>query len=91
MYHMQKNKTAVQSQCMIADALYRLMQKKEFHRITITEICEEADVGRKTFYRNFDWKEDVVDFQLSLLCAEYEKEILPIPLEERLRSHFGFV
>ena len=91
MYHMQKNKTAVQSQCMIAEALYRLMQTKAFHRITITEICEEAGVGRKTFYRNFDWKEDVVDFQLSQLCAEYENEILPNPLDQRLRSHFVFV
>jgi len=54
MYFKQKNKTAVRSQNMIADALFSLMKRKPFHQITVTEICAEAAVGRKTFYRNFE-------------------------------------
>ena len=60
MYHKQVNKTAVQSQNMIADALFSLMKRKHFQQITVTEICDEAAIGRKTFYRNFDMKEDVL-------------------------------
>ena len=76
---------------MIADALFSLMKRKPFQQITVTEICEEAAIGRKTFYRNFDLREDVIDFQLDLLCAEYEKEMMTIPLEKRLCQHFAFV
>ena len=49
MYHKQVNKTAVQSQHMIADALFSLMKRKPFPQITVTEICDEAAIGRKTF------------------------------------------
>lgn len=91
MYHKQANKTAIQSQHMIADALFSLMKRKPFQQITITEICEEAAIGRKTFYRNFELKEDVIDFQLDLLCAEYEKAINDAPLDEKLRQHLAFI
>ena len=91
MYHKQANKTATQSQHMIADALFTLMKRKPFQQITVTEICEEAAIGRKTFYRNFELKEDVVDFWLDLRCAEYERDYLSFPLEEKLYYHCLFL
>lgn len=91
MYHKQLNKTAVQSQHMIADALFSLMKRKHFQQITVTEICQEAAIGRKTFYRNFDTKEDVVDFKLDFLCVQYHDEIMGMSLEEQLRHHMIFV
>ena len=91
MYHKQVNKTAVQSQNMIADALFSLMKRKHFQQITVTEICDEAAIGRKTFYRNFDMKEDVVEFRLDILCERYKVEIRGMTLEEQLRHHMQFV
>ena len=91
MYKKQTNKTAQQSQRMITDALFRLMMRKPFAAITITEICEEAGVGRKTFYRNFELKEDVIAFRLDELCAVYEAGLLGIPMAERLGYHFSFL
>ena len=76
---------------MIADALFSLMKRKPFQQITVTEICEEAAIGRKTFYRNFELKEDVVDFWLDLRCAEYERDYLSFPLEEKLYYHCIFL
>lgn len=76
---------------MIADALFQLMKRKLFGKITITEICEEAAIGRKTFYRNFELKEDVIEFQLDRMVKEYEKEIEGLSFEELLRHHFEFV
>ena len=73
MYRKQTNKTALQSQRMMADALLELMKEHSFPRITITQICDRAGVGRKTFYRNFELKEDVIAFRLDELCAVYEK------------------
>ena len=91
MYHKQANKAAIQSQHMITDALFILMKRKPFHQITVTEICDEAAVGRKTFYRNFELREDVIDFWLDLRCAEYEKDLLSVPLEEMLQYHCAFL
>ena len=90
MYHKQVNKTAVQSQHMIADALFSLMKRKRFQQITVTEVCDEAAIGRKTFYRNFDTMEDVVDFKLDLLCAQYKEEIIGMTKEQQLRHHLAF-
>lgn len=76
---------------MIADALFSLMKRKPFQQITVTEICEEAAIGRKTFYRNFELKEDVIDFQLDRLCEQYGKEIVGMNSEQHLRHHFEFI
>lgn len=91
MYRQQINKTALQSQRMIADALLALMEEQTFTGITITQICDKAGVGRKTFYRNFEQKEDVIAFRLDELCGVYEKGLLGIPLEQRLGYHFTFL
>lgn len=91
MYKKQINKTALQSQRMITDALLELMENQPFVRITITQICDRAGVGRKTFYRNFELKEDVIEFRLDELCAVYEKGLLGIPLERRMGYHFAFL
>lgn len=91
MYHKQLNKTAVQSQHMIAEALFSLMRRKPFQQITVTEICDEAAIGRKTFYRNFDMKEDVVEFKLDILCARYKEEIMGMNTQQQLRHHLQFV
>ena len=71
MYFKQKNKTAIQSQHMIADAMFRLLKRKPFQQISVTELCQEAAIGRKTFYRNFEKREDVIDFQLDRMCEEF--------------------
>lgn len=44
----------------ITEALERLMRKKAFGEITVTEIAKLAGVGRVSFYRNFRSKEDVL-------------------------------
>lgn len=52
-------------------ALLELMQKKPFASITITELTRRAGVGRVSFYRNFDSKEDVLRTYLGTLMTEW--------------------
>ncbi|MDR1136161.1 MAG: TetR family transcriptional regulator [Clostridiales Family XIII bacterium] len=59
----------------ITEAFYLLMKKKPFHDIRIKEIAEKAGVSRRTFYRHFERKEDILiyngDFLLNDLSRQY--------------------
>ena len=52
----------------IFSSFNRLFERKSYAAITVTEIIEEADVGRTTFYAHFQTKDD--------LLGELSKEIL---------------
>lgn len=65
------NPTAQQSQRWIIQALLDLMEEAEYDKISVSEICRKADLDRRTFYRNFDSKNDVMDQYIRLLGEEY--------------------
>lgn len=45
---------------LLQDALIELLRQKPLAKIRITEIVDEADVSRPTFYHHFDTKEDLL-------------------------------
>ena len=65
------NPTALQSQNWIKEALIRLMKEKEYTKITVKDICAEADLVRQTFYNCFDSKEEVLRFSIR---SKYEEQ-----------------
>ncbi len=57
-----------------AEALLQLMKTQSFDRITVTDICQRAGIGRATFYRHFpssSCKEDVLTAYAVTLWEEY--------------------
>lgn len=70
-----KNPVAIQSQKWLVSALLELMQKKSYESITIKEIAQKADLDRSTFYRNFNSKQDVLNFYLDSLAQDYISRI----------------
>lgn len=76
----------------ITDAMLKLMQDRLLNDISISEICEEAGVGRASFYRNYESKEDVVRKYLEKLIREWSKDFEskgdPSYLSESLLRHF---
>lgn len=59
-----KNPQVIYSLNKLSKALYDLMQQHSFEEITVTQICQEAQITRRTFYRNCDNKLDLVDYML---------------------------
>lgn len=62
---------ARQSRAWFLEALLQLMEHKEYAKITITELAQKAGLDRKTFYRNFDTKEDILRLYLDHACEDY--------------------
>ena len=65
------NPSAVRSQKEITDALLALMHEHPYNEITIKQILLESKLARKTFYRNFDSKDDVLISLLKKNLDEY--------------------
>ena len=43
----------------IRDAFVRMMQKKDYEAITVTDIAESAQINRKTFYAHYETKDQI--------------------------------
>lgn len=84
---------AEQSKRWLVDALLSLMQEKPFNQITITEICKRADLARRTFYRNFNSKEDILSLCIKEKVMDYIREcknINDFSLPNISRVYFDF-
>lgn len=55
----------------ITDALLALMRDRPIQDISISELCDFAGVGRTSFYRNYDTKEDILRVYIDKLFREW--------------------
>ncbi|WP_414150902.1 TetR/AcrR family transcriptional regulator [Acetobacterium carbinolicum] len=67
-----------QTQEWIIDALLSLMKDKHYREITVSEIVSEAHIGRRTFYRYFKTKDDI----LLLYCHAIMQDLAHIILDK---------
>lgn len=76
------------------NALLQLLSQKPLNDISISELVETAEVGRASFYRNYEKKEDILKAHLDDLFREWMDESQKnddIPLNEQIRimiAHF---
>ena len=63
----------------IETAFVRLLQERELHKITVTELCSLADVNRTTFYANYLDIYDLAD----TVQKRLEEEVSELYREER--------
>ena len=62
--------TAFLKECL-ADALIELLETTPMEKITIPEIARLAGVGRTTYFRNFNSKEEMLSFKLIVLWERW--------------------
>ncbi len=66
---------AITKEC-IETALISLMDKKNFHEITITDIIQRAGVSRASYYRNYESKEDILSGYIQSIFKELSNAML---------------
>lgn len=78
----------------LTGAMLALLEEKPVAEISISELCDQAGVGRTSFYRNFEEKEDIIKAHMRRLSqgwADECKSTPNIPVREIVRivfSHF---
>ena len=60
----------------IIKALLELMDEKEYGDITITEITKRAQLGRRTFYRYYKSKDQVLEHICNVLMQEFAERCM---------------
>lgn len=82
---------------LLSDALFHLIRKKPFEKVTVCDICDEAMVHRATFYAHFDDKYDLLNYSMDEhlplaniddLISEDEKKnaYFPTLIEKTIKS-----
>jgi len=55
------DKRIIKSKKALKEAMITLMQKKDFKEITVKDLVVSADVNRGTFYKHYQFKEDILN------------------------------
>ncbi len=61
----------MRSRRLLGNALIELMQEKRYIDITVQDIIDRADVGRTTFYKHFQDKEDLLISKLDAILENF--------------------
>lgn len=86
-------KIAEQSKKKIADALLAVMKQYDYKEITITQLAQEAKLSRKTFYRLFGDKDDVLSYLFETMyidCFAYMKSRQAQSYWDIVQCYFDF-
>lgn len=69
------NPSSIRSKTEITNALLTLMAKYPYAEITVKQVILETTLVRKTFYRNFASKDDVLDSYIESILKQYINEV----------------
>ncbi len=78
----------------LTSSMLELLKEKPISQISVSELCSMAGVGRTSFYRNYEEKEDIVKAYVKRLFQDWVneyKETPDLPAREVVRivfSHF---
>ena len=70
-----RHPAALKSKQLIQDALMEILRFKGFQDITVSELCERANVSRRTFYRHYRNTIEVLEEASSTITANFSKAL----------------
>lgn len=69
------NPVSNKSKLWMEDTLLKLMQTENYQEITIQEITDNAGLSRRTFYRNYSSKDEIIEGCFYKIWLEYRSLI----------------
>ena len=88
---MSDNQRVKITKMLLKSSLLKLLKEKSIYKISITEICQEADINRSTFYKHYDTEfallKDIEDEYLSTI----DEYISHFSYESTLRKLLDYV
>lgn len=95
MYKTCSTEKSVQQQRLLAQSLLSIMLVTPYAEISVTALCEKANLSRKTFYRLFGCKDDVlcalIDHTLTDYFAFQPRDLPLLPGPQRdLQRFFAY-
>lgn len=86
---------AILMQQKVSQALHDMLKEMPYDKITVSELCDRAGLPRRSFYRYFSNKNDVLEYAMMNLmreCMLYSMEELSQqgPLEEIFFRFFSY-
>lgn len=94
MYHIKKDLRSVKSAELLYRGLIYCMEKKEFDKISISDISLESSVSRATYYRNFDNIIDILhwkcDQQFNKVLTDFVSKTPQIDAKAQLVEHIFY-
>lgn len=69
------NKTALRSKQKIMSAFFEKLATEKIEVITISEIASAAEISRKTFYRNYTGKLEIIKFYIQNTVSKYLENV----------------
>lgn len=73
MYKLCKTEQSAQRQRQLEEGLKRIMLTKHFEEISVSDLCDQLQVPRKSFYRYFSSKDGTLYALIDHTMMEYEK------------------
>ncbi|KRL98993.1 TetR/AcrR family transcriptional regulator [Liquorilactobacillus satsumensis] len=86
---------AAQSRKWLLEALFKLLKQRDYSAITVKDIAETAQLSRRTFYRAFKNKDELLKYygehvMQRYLAALQQHEDINLTFEQVLRVFFNF-
>ena len=84
---------ANQRKNLLENSLLELLQTRSYMDVTVSDICAAAGIPRRTFYRYFENKEDVLDSIIEniMMCCYLEIMFDVYDEAEKMRNSFSRV
>ena len=76
------NRRTIYTKKVIKESLIQLLQSKEIHQITVTNICKKADINRGTFYLHYKDAFDLLQSMEDELFNQILEYINETPIED---------
>ena len=86
-----KNRRTYMTKRIIKESLIDLLEKKSIDQITVSELCEEADINRSTFYAHYGNVIDVIEEIKNEFIFDYMPFVKKIEMSNHILEKESFM